>query len=66
MCLSHVEVKVKFTNPSAGTESEETALVDTGVTLAVLPRKVAQALRLVPKATSKAVTAGFLPDPIVC
>ncbi len=34
------------------------ALVDTGATLTVLPRKVADALRLMPKAKSKAMTAG--------
>jgi aspartyl protease family protein len=56
--MGHVEVKVALANPKAGTTLEEKGLVDTGATLTVLPRKIAEALRLDTTAKSKAMTAG--------
>jgi len=56
--MGHVEVKVGLSNPTVGTTFEEKGLVDTGATLTVLPRKIAETLRLETKARSKAMTAG--------
>lgn len=56
--MGHVEVKVELSNPEVGAKLDEKGLVDTGATLTVLPRKVAEALRLKIKAKSKALTAG--------
>lgn len=56
--MGHVEVKVSLANPEARTTAEEKGLVDTGATLTVLPRKLADVLRLPIKALSKAMTAG--------
>jgi len=56
--MGHVEVKVAFSNPEAGTRADEKGLVDTGATLTVLPRKLADDLRLSIRAHSKAMTAG--------
>jgi len=49
---------VELSNPKAGTTIEEKGLVDTRSTLTVLPRKIAETLRLQTSATSKAMTAG--------
>ena len=56
--MGHVEVKVGLANPEAGTTAAEHGLVDTGATLTVLPRKIADVLRLPIRAKSKAMTAG--------
>ncbi len=56
--MGHVEVKVALTNPEVGAVIDEKGLVDTGATLTVLPRKLADALQLRVKAKSKAMTAG--------
>ncbi len=56
--MGHVEVKVGLKNPEAGTTVDEHGLVDTGATLTVLPRKIADVLRLPVTAKSKAMTAG--------
>lgn len=56
--MGRAEVNVALSNPAAGTATEERGLVDTGATLTVLPRKVAEALRLASKAKSKAMTVG--------
>jgi len=56
--MGHVEVKVGLSNPAVGTTFEEKGLVDTGATLTVLPRRIAENLRLETKARSKAMTAG--------
>jgi len=56
--MGHVEVKVVLSNPTVGTTCEEKGLVDTGATLTVLPRRIAENLRLQTKARSKAMTAG--------
>ena len=58
--MGHVEVKVVLTNPATGAVAEERGLVDTGATLTVLPRKVAASLGLMPKAKSRAMSAGGL------
>jgi clan AA aspartic protease len=56
--MDHVEVKVELSNPEAGTNANEKGLVDAGATLSVLPRKLADVLRLPVTAQSKAMTAG--------
>lgn len=56
--MGHVEVKVGLSNPEAGTKTDEKGLVDTDATLSVLPRKLAELLRLSVTAQSKAMTAG--------
>lgn len=56
--MGHVEVKVSLSNPEDRTTIDEKGLVDTGATLTVLPRKLADALRLSVRAQSKALTAG--------
>jgi aspartyl protease family protein len=56
--LGHVEVTIGLSNPETGTRAEEKGLVDTGATLSVLPRKLAESLRLSIKSRSKAMTAG--------
>jgi predicted aspartyl protease len=44
--MGRVEVKVGLSNPVVGTTFEEKSLVDTGATLTVVPRKIAETLRL--------------------
>jgi clan AA aspartic protease len=56
--MGHVEVKVGLSNPETGTKIDERGLVDTGATLSVLPRKLADSLQLSIKSKSKAMTAG--------
>jgi len=56
--MGHVEVKVGLSNPDKGTRTNERGLVDTGATLSVLPRKLAESLQLPVKSQSKAMTAG--------
>lgn len=56
--MGHVEVDVGLSNPETGTKTGEKGLVDTGATLSVLPRKLAESLRLSIKSQSKAMTAG--------
>lgn len=56
--MGHLEVEVKLTNPETGSVVEGKALVDTGATLTVVPRKLADELGLPTKAKSKAMTAG--------
>ncbi len=56
--MGHVEVQVAISNPEAGPAAEEKGLVDTGATLTVLPRKLADTLKLPIIAQSKAMTAG--------
>ena len=56
--MGHIEVKVGLSNPEAGTKTDEKGLVDTGATLSVIPRKLAESLRLSVKSRSKAMTAG--------
>jgi len=56
--MGHVEVNVGLSNPNTGAKTDEKGLVDTGATLSVLPRKLAESLRLPVKSRSKAVTAG--------
>jgi clan AA aspartic protease len=56
--VGHVEAKVALSNPEAGTRADEIGLVDTGATLTVLPRKLADSLRLPIRTRSKAMTAG--------
>lgn len=56
--MGHVEVKVELSNPEKSTRTDEQGLVDTGATLSVLPRKLAEALQLSVKSQSKAMTAG--------
>ena len=58
--MGHVEAKVALSNPEAGTRADEIGLVDTGatLTLTVLPRKLADSLRLPIRTRSKAMTAG--------
>jgi len=56
--MGHVEVKVELSNPDKGTRTNERGLVDTGATLSVLPRKLAESLQLPVKSQSKAMTAG--------
>jgi len=56
--LGRVEVRVELSNPEAGTNAAEVGLVDTGAALTVLPRKLAETLRLSVKDEAKAMTAG--------
>jgi clan AA aspartic protease len=56
--MGHVEVKVGLSNPETGTRADEKGLVDTGATLTVIPKKLAESLRLPIKSQSKAMTAG--------
>jgi len=56
--VGHVEVKVVLSNPETGARADEIGLVDTGATLTVLPRKLADVLRLPIRTRSKAMTAG--------
>ena len=56
--MGHVEVDVGLSNPEKGTRKDERGLVDTGATLSVLPRKLAESLQLAIKSQSKAMTAG--------
>ena len=56
--MGHVEVDVILSNPSTGKSVRERGLVDTGATLTVLPRKVADVLQLDAKMKSRAMTAG--------
>ena len=53
-----VEVSVFLANPDSNLKIEVSALVDTGVTLTVLPRKVANSLKILPKSKSSVMTAG--------
>lgn len=54
----HVEVKLSLSNTTTGKRIEEIGLADTGATLTVLPRKLADDLDLPIRAQSKALTAG--------
>jgi clan AA aspartic protease len=56
--MGHVEVRVALSNPDTSAKAEEMGLVDAGATLSVLPRKLAESLRLAVKSQSKAMTAG--------
>ena len=56
--MGHVEVEVGLSNPETGAKADEKGLVDTGATLTVLPRKLAETLQLPVKSQSKAMTGG--------
>ena len=52
------EIKVILGNPDSKEKMEVTGLVDTGATLTVIPRRVANSLKILPKSTANVMTAG--------
>lgn len=56
--MGHIWVKAKIGDPSGVRIIEVEALVDTGATLTVIPRKVAQELGLKPTGRAVVATAG--------
>ncbi len=55
--MGHVYVTVKITNPETGASIEERALVDTGATMTILPKQLAEQLGLKPTERRKVLTA---------
>jgi aspartyl protease family protein len=53
-----IEIKVIIANPDSKQKVESKGLVDTGSTLTVLPRSVADSLKILPKSTGTVMTAG--------
>lgn len=58
MTMGLIEVKVVITNPDSKQKLESNGLVDTGATLTVLPRSVANSLKIMPKSAGTVMTAG--------
>lgn len=57
IALGHIYVRVVLENPITGQKHEDEALVDTGATLTIIPRKIADKLNLKPYGERKVKTA---------